>query len=234
MTRACKIILLTLLALLFSITRASADGTSSMVLTSAGSNVLDGVYVGPYVATVGGVANTPVICDDYEDESYVPESWTAYVSTFPNLADVKFTSPSEQQDYDEVAYLALELLAAPPNSLKAGEIQYALWGVFDPNAITALTAYSATDGAAAGAYLLGAEKNYSTLTPTQLAEFTFYTPDPNDPLTCNGKSCPKTPPQEFLVVNTPEPASFVLVAIGVACVLCLKRRSICPSAAAQS
>ena len=46
-----------------------AFASSSLTMTGAGNNVMDGVYVGPYYATVSGVANSPVICDDFADES---------------------------------------------------------------------------------------------------------------------------------------------------------------------
>lgn len=49
--------------------------TVSVDLTSpgsslAGTNVLNGVYVGAYTATINGVS-TPVICDDFSDDSYI-------------------------------------------------------------------------------------------------------------------------------------------------------------------
>jgi hypothetical protein len=34
---------------------------ASMDLTSAGNNILAGVYVGPYYATINGQANVPII-----------------------------------------------------------------------------------------------------------------------------------------------------------------------------
>jgi hypothetical protein len=224
MTKACGISLLAVVALFLAVAPA-AFADSTMVLTGVGSgNVLDGAYIGPYIATVGGVANTPVICDDYSDESYIPESWTAYTSGFPSLSKVDFKSGSMTQNYEEAAYLALELLAAPPNSLQAGEIQYALWGVFDSNAISDLTAYNATDGAAAAAYLTDAETHYSKLTAAQLAEFTFYTPNTNDPITCGGAACASTPPQEFIVVDAPEPGTILLLCTGLTGLFLLKRR----------
>lgn len=224
MPKACKISLLAVAALLLAVAPTALADTS-MVLTGVGSgNVLDGAYVGPYTATVGGVANTPVICDDYEDDSYIPESWSAYASTFPGLSNVKFTGSSETQNYEVAVYLALELLAAPANSLQAGELQYALWGVFDPSAITDLTAYNSTYGNAAEADLVYAENHYSSLTPAQLAEITIYTADTSDPITCGTGACASTPPQEFIVVRTPEPGTILLLGIGLTGLFLLKRR----------
>jgi hypothetical protein len=217
-------------ALAFLAVAPSAFADASMTLTGAGSNVLDNIYMGPYTATINGVS-TPVICDDFSDESFLPESWTAYTSTFPGLTNVMFTGANETQNYEEAAYLGLELLAAPPNSLQAGEIQFALWNVFDPNAIPTLTSYNAADGAAALLYFEGAETGYSSLTPAQLAEFTFYTPNTNDSITCGGSACASTPPQEFMTVNTPEPSTMLLLGIGVCGLFLVKRRKLLPSLA---
>lgn len=217
-----KFLLVAAAAVLCLAPAAFAD-TASMTLTGAGSNVLDGVYIGPYTATIDGVS-TPVICDDFAAESYIPESWTANVSTFSSLSNVKFTSGTVTQNYEEAAYLALELLAAPKNSLQAGEIQFALWGLFDPSALTVLSAYNAAYGAAAQAYLTDAQNNYSTLTAAQLAQITIYTPNTNYAITCGSGPCRTTPPQEFIVVRTPEPTTLLLLGLGLGSLFFLKRR----------
>ena len=64
----------------------SALADTSITLTGAGNNPVDGIYVGPYYATVNGVANTPVICDDFADEVYLNESWGA-ISPSPTIAN---------------------------------------------------------------------------------------------------------------------------------------------------
>ncbi len=235
MTKAWKFLVYIAVAILLSFAPAAFAGTASMTLTGAGSNVLAGVYVGPYTATINGTS-TPVICDDFGDESYLPESWTANISTFPGLTSVKYTGASETKQYDEVAYLAFELLAAPGNSLKAGEIQYALWDVFDPSAISYLNGSNAAAATAAQTYLTGAQNNYSTLTSAQLAEITIYTPNTRDSITCNGNPCPSTPPQEFITVTTsngpngpptptPEPGTTLLLGLGVTGLFLLSRRN---------
>lgn len=191
-----------------------------MTLTGAGSNTLDGVYIGPYTATINGVS-TPVICDDYADESYLPESWTANVASLTSLTNTNH--PGQTQDYEEIIYLSNELLAAPVNSLQAGEIQFALWAVFDPTALTDLTAYNSADGAAAGAYLSGAVSNAG---PADLTGYAIYTPIITDPITCSGYDrsvCPSTPPQEF-IVRTPEPGTLLLLALGLGGLLFFGRK----------
>ena len=73
---------LSAVALLFA--PAMFAATVSMTLTSAGGNISNGVYVNPYTASINGVSTT-VICDDYVDDSYVGESWTADVHTLSDL-----------------------------------------------------------------------------------------------------------------------------------------------------
>src|ERR1700691_2444139 len=105
MTHVCRIFLLFLALSLLCIAPSAFADTASMDLTGAGSNVMDGVYIGPYTATINGVS-TPVICDDFADESYIGEAWTANISTFADsLANVKFTAAPETANYEEASYL---------------------------------------------------------------------------------------------------------------------------------
>lgn len=201
--------------------------TASMTLTSPGINIMDGVYVDPYYATVDGVPNTLVICDDYADDTYQNESWTANVYGISNVAQTMntinwdLTAAQQAQKYNEAAYLTTELLAAfqSNNTIAAGELSFAVWGVFDPTAIPSLTAWSSKYGSAAQSYLSAAEAQ--TYTPGEFSNVLVYSPNTSDPITCpTGDTCgPTAPPQEFLVVRTPEPPvpfvwMFDLLALG--------------------
>lgn len=201
---------------------ASASGllaqqTATMTLTSAGNNVMDGVYVDPYYATVNGV-QTWVICDDYADDSYLNESWTANIYNYSNLGNTRnttkwnLTATQQTQDYDEAAYLTAGLLKAfeSNNTIAVGEITFALWGVFDSAAITSLTAWNSSYGAAAQNYLTQAKKQ--TYTTGEFSNVLVYSPNMSDPITCSGGPCPTKPPQEFLVVQTPEAPALVVLA----------------------
>jgi hypothetical protein len=56
---------------------ALADGNSTLTLTSPGSNVRGGVYVGPYTLTVnsgGQSSQLELVCDDFKDEIFPGES----------------------------------------------------------------------------------------------------------------------------------------------------------------
>jgi len=61
--------------------------------------VMGGVYTSPYYATVGTSANVPIICDDFVDNTYFSESWTAYVTSLASVPTT-LTLPTTGPDYD--------------------------------------------------------------------------------------------------------------------------------------
>lgn len=217
----------------FSSARGTFATTASMDLTSPGSsvtgtNVLNGVYVGAYTATINGVS-TPVICDDFADDSYVPETWTATVNTFSDLSGTKWYSQSNStQLYEEAAYLVQQMMqpANASNPGTVGDISFAIWDLFDSNALAGL---SATDVSNVNAWLAAAA-NPSNLAQVNFSDFTIYTPVSPSNASCSGSPCPTAPPQEFMTYNASEP-SFIailgadLLLFGCALVL-LRRRGI--------
>ena len=66
-----------------------AQTTATFNLTGVNGESLAGIYTSPYLGNVvtGGVSTgtIPVICDDFSDNSYNPESWTAYVTDLSNV-----------------------------------------------------------------------------------------------------------------------------------------------------
>lgn len=168
--------------------------TASMDLTGAGSNVMDGVYVGPYTATVNGVS-TQVICIDYADESYIGETWTANVTSL---------SP-QSANYDALTYLVSQMLKPTTSQTQVGEIQFAIWALMGNG--TCASSLNATQDAACQGYLTQAEEQ---TTATGSMNITLYTPNPNDPILCSGGGCPSTPPQIFISVPEMTPAVILL------------------------
>jgi hypothetical protein len=91
----------------------------------------------PYQATVDGVANVTVICDDYYDLYSSPFTATVLFLSQLNSSDYKRTLYGRDAGslatatslYDEVAYLALQFSSNPMTNW-AG-IQIALWNIFD-------------------------------------------------------------------------------------------------------
>jgi hypothetical protein len=116
-----------------------AVGQTSVTLTAPGPGPsYDGIYVSPYYATVGGVANTPVVCDDFGDESTL-STWTATVTPFSGSSAPTNTSWSlagkTLTQYDAVAWLTLQVLQQTSGS--TGQIidTFANWAVFDPSGV---------------------------------------------------------------------------------------------------
>jgi len=198
---------------------SGAFAQNSMTLTSAGSNVLGGVYVGPYTATINGVS-TQVVCDDWAHDTYIGESWSASVTSFSNLsvtqnsAAWKLTSAQQTQYYEEAAWLFLQMFntgTTCPNKGGncVGDISYALWAIFDSAALNNLTVGSADyDNAVYWMQQAQAAYNSNQLSTSLFSNFLIYSPTGN--YSCSGGGCASTPPQEFLVLKTPELSSVAL------------------------
>lgn len=204
---------------------------TAMTLTGAGAgNVLDGVYTSPYTGTVGGVANTPVICDDFADDSYVGESWSATVSSVASLAgNVKWGSETNaQQNYEIAAWLVEDLLSTS-NKTATEDISFAIWLSLDPDVASYLTSVYPDPGtlAAAQGWVATAQNAITTqdLTAADFANVLVYTPVAGTAVNCNDGPCPANSPQEFLVVQTPEPGSLVLLLGGLIALVGFARRS---------
>jgi len=182
----------------------------TMTLTSGGPYVLDGVYVGPYTATVDGVS-TQVVCDDYAAETYLDQTWSAKVTPYSQLGNSSgvgnpiWYSKDGTAGYDEAAWLVTQM-SNYSDSVDIGEIQFAIWGIFDPQAITDLTAYNSADGSAASSWITKA----SAYSNDNFSNFSVLTPADGPP------------PQEFLVagqVQTPEPTAASVLGLDLASAL---------------
>jgi len=181
-----------------------------MQLTGPGPNgALSSIYVGPYAATIGGGSAIPVICDDFADDTYLGESWTANIfnsTDLGNPADLSQTKWGNVGKYQEAAWLGLQLVNTPTNaacggaSNCAGDIQFAIWQLFDPgqNPIGRLTGGDASN--ATNWLTSAANQSYNN--------FTLYSYVPGTATGCPG---PCTAPQEFMVVHTPEASGLALL-----------------------
>lgn len=205
-----------ILALGCMVTSAFA-GTVTMTLTSPGNNVMGGVYVSPYTALVDGVPTT-VICDSFNLESYVPETWTANEYDFTQLSQTynSIYNGATQANYNEMAWLALKLLSET-NATVRGQISFALWAVLTPSALTKLSGTNLTE---ANSWLTQAAAHASD----QFTNVYVLSPVMPTDATCPAypnQVCPYTPPQEFLVVKTPEPAAATTLAFDLAALVVL-------------
>lgn len=218
--------------LLAAAATASADGLT-LTLNSGGNNVMGGVYVGPYTftgTTSGGQTSTlNLICDDFKDDVSLGEHWSATTSTFPSLTNVQFTGAGSTLGYQEVAWLSEQLFANLGNSEVAGQIQWAIWDVFDPG-ISNNDPYG-TIGAADQCAING---NGCSNTNSWLAQalanasggnysnLIIYTP-------VAGSQLPATngPPQEYFgdpPPTVPEPSTLLLIGSGLMGLIGLRRK----------
>jgi hypothetical protein len=161
-----------------------AFGQANLYLNDAGNNVMDGVYVGPYNATINGVSGQQIICDDFADDTNVGESWTASVTTLSNLAGTKWgsSSPSSSwgsystlQGYEAMLALSSQMLGNK-NAMQVGYLAYAVWSIFDAGAVYNWLV-SHGDGAAwATVQSLAAAALKGSYTIAQFAGWEIFTP----------------------------------------------------------
>jgi hypothetical protein len=206
----------------------TVPGPDNMTLTGVNAGyVMGGVYTSPYNVTVNG---TPMllICDDFTFEiPSIPWSWTATTTDLSALpsSTPRFNTGNEVYNYSVAAVLASELMSLPNlYSEAAGELSYAIWGIFDPvllsnnpasgvghltsTELCAVTNANCSAGTPPG-YLdqaraiVDAATNNGTL--SSLPQITIYTPI-NFP--------PGNNSQEFIGLTAmPEPSSLALLGL---------------------
>lgn len=214
---------LTTLALLFA-AACHADNVVVLAATGLPSTLENGnygssdeTYNGFALATINGLPNQLIICDDFSHDTPVPSGNMKYdLSTMTGgnpLADVRFTGSNMVQSYDEAAVLVWQLyeyVAATGSKALANTItdyQYALWNIFDPYSAAGNPAgvqVNANEVALQAEALNLVQTQAAALAGTAYAEARIYTPDPN------GGS---TGSQEFFgCAPLPEPGTWALAA----------------------
>jgi hypothetical protein len=211
-----------------------AQATTQITLTGVGDGAtLGNVYVDPYTATVGGVANTSVICDDWSTNTYLNEAWTANVINAPTVSNTTLGTPmfgNSSSLYNELAWLGTQLLANPKNATLQTEISFAMWELTygangtsteSPSPTSYLNTYAPGDQSAVNTLLAEAEAAVSA--GFTGAGWEILTPASGWP-TADGE------PQEFLVYTPESPAAILLGAdlLGLATLIFLFRRRMVP------
>jgi hypothetical protein len=203
-----------------------------MTLTGVGDGAtLGNVYVDPYTATVGGVANTTVICDDWSNNSYMNESWTATAVSALTVSNASLGTPmfgNNQTLYNEVTYLASQLMANPTNTTNQVEYSFAIWMLTYPYSASpespapmTFLAENLSGGTSNSEYIAAvADMNYAIENESgyNSAGWEILTPDP---YTSNPAG--DGTPQEFLTY-VPEPSTILMLLLGLGGVLVLSWR----------
>lgn len=205
----------------------SAFGQATLTLNNPGSNVMGGVYVGPYNFTLTSAGQSQpiqLICDDAASEVFAGESWNVTTATFPTLANIKFPGPNQTQNYEEIAWLVQQMYANIGNANTVGDIQWAIWDIFDGGVSSndPWGAVNSADQANIQNWLTqaGMSSNYST---GNYGNIVIYTPVPGTQPRQFGS------PQEYFglgtpVIAAPEPGTLAMLGIGLFALGSLARR----------
>lgn len=219
---------------------AHASPVVSMELTGVEGPVMGGADTSPYMAQIGPVGLTSasqfsssdptldVICDDFDVDVSIGQIWQATITNMSALQgitsplttlafDTTGTAYEQQEAYMAAAWLAEELAgvdqATAAGQQEAGELSFAIWGIFDPASLSSLSgaslagAWSDISGAFNQVQLAGYNQ------PSDYSNVYIYTPDPD------GTS------QEFLSVRpVPEPGTLSLFGLGLAAIVWITRR----------
>jgi hypothetical protein len=208
--------------------------TLTDVGSSAGGTVLAGIYTAPYIATIDGQTGIEVICDDFDTETTLGQSWNAVgtaVNTITSSSPVKFasgyafvgdiddpnavtagdvTGVTQEEAYAMAAYLAVELLNASTPT-QAGILNYAIWSIFDNSPTTPigqLLSKNVSDSTITQVKAAWNLARTNALPIGQYSNVTIWTPV-TSPLNPLGKD----EAQEFITVRVPEPATLAMILV---------------------
>jgi hypothetical protein len=206
----------------------SAFGQATLTLVNGGNDAMGGAYVGPYNFTLTNGSQSQqlqLICDDAASEVYAGESWQFTTATLPSLTNVKFSGPNQTQGYEEIAWLVQQMYANIGNAQTVGDIQWAIWDIFDPGVSSddPWGQIGSTDQSNIQNWLslAGLPSNYSA---GNYSDIVIYTPVlGTQPQQFGG-------PQEYFGMNTPiptpEPSTLLMLGLGLMALGWMARRKI--------
>jgi hypothetical protein len=169
--------------------------------------------IDPYIAKVNG-ATTLVWCVDPDHEASIGDPWTANVTLPGSTGPADHTYQQNATLYEELAGL-VALLAGTPGSqtTRQQEIQAAIWSLADPGDFS----YKVPNGANGTAFNNAVQSFISNAANTAITSGFEVLSD----TTGNVAGAE----QEFIVL-TPEPATILLLGVGMLTLAFLRRRKL--------
>ncbi len=212
-----------LLAVLIIMTPLAQADTATMKFTGVNGATNGVYYVSPYTGIMNyGTSNAQTValfCVDINNEVSMGQVWNANVTSLAsaNFSNTRYGSGSvnpnlgtmnPQTLYEEAAWLVTQFASHSGDYVS---LQYALWDLMTPGAEP--TNFANADGTTVAQWLALAAANHGKINP---ANFVI--------ITNTGTLAYRGQVQEF-IVQTPEPATAVLLLIGIVSMFLLFRRS---------
>ena len=176
---------------------ALADSTVTLNLTGVGDNNGGGVYTYPYYFSINGSpSTTSLICDTFDNDVTVGETWQATVS---GLLSGTGLFGVNTQKYEAAGLIFDDILAGKIDPTVGN---WAIWGLFS-NSAASNTFYTSSGAADLTSTYMGMALNAD---PGQFSNLVLYTP-------IDGSQSEGGCPQEFIGVAMPEPGTLAFLMI---------------------
>lgn len=177
---------------------ALADSTVDMQLIGVGGNNGGGVYTYPYNFSINGGASTPLVCDTFDNEVAIGETWKATVS---GLLSGNGLFGVNTNDYKAAGLIFQGIIAG---NIDPTIGNWAIWGLFSSNA----QSNSFFNNSAVLNVYNNALANAPNSADSLFSNLVLYTP-------VAGTQSWGGTPQEYIGISAPEPGELALLATGL-------------------
>jgi hypothetical protein len=187
---------------------APVSASTQFTFLNSGTVTAFGYYVGPYNGLEGAPVNSPVLlnCVDFFHHIANGDVWQANLTSLGSSTGIgTVTRFNNLTLYREAAWLSTQF-STTSNSATIGDIQATIWNLF--------SGPTTPPQPSSNAWLLAAQA-FVAANPNGSTYQNFYVVTDVNAHDVNGADDPNSK-QEFIIVPTPEPATMLLVATGLA------------------